>query len=78
LGVTSQINEYWRVGASALRDLEEKRTLLTRLSALYEDDCFVFETSAARRQFRDRSIDPEYIIQLRVGFKFLGEISAGL
>jgi LPS-assembly protein len=71
----SQLNENWSTFARHKRDLERGSSLSSSVGIGYEDECFVLEVAGRRTFFRDREIEPEDSVMLRVVFKRLGQIS---
>jgi LPS-assembly protein len=74
--VSSKLNENWSTFVANRRDLEAKTNLSTRFGLTYQDDCFLIETVATRTEFRDRELEPEDSIFVRVVFKLLGDFSS--
>jgi LPS-assembly protein len=76
-GLSSRLSENWSVGFNHRRDLIRDRSLSTALSLTYQDECFLIEGVARRSEYRDRDIEPDNSIFVRVVFKHLGEASGG-
>jgi LPS-assembly protein len=76
LRVTSQLNKNWSTFVSNRRDMEANENLSLKFGLTYQDDCFLIETIAARTEFRDRELEPEDSIFVRLVFKFLGDFSS--
>jgi len=76
-GIRSQINENWSVGFSHRRDLLEDQALRSAFIVGYQDDCFLIEGVAQRTNYRDRELEEDDSIFVRVVFKYLGEVSGG-
>jgi LPS-assembly protein len=74
--VGSQLTENWSGFVSHRRDLESDDNLSTRFGLTYQDECFLIETIAARTEFRDRELEPEDSIFVRLVFKLLGDFSS--
>jgi len=74
--IRAQLSEYWSVFASHRRDLIADDSLSTRAGVVYQDECFLIETAAERKFFRDRSSNSEDIFFVRIVFKHLGEFAA--
>ncbi len=76
-GIRSRLTENWSVGFSHRRDLIEDQALRSAISLAYQDECFLIEGVAQRSEFRDRDLEPDDSIFVRVVFKYLGEASGG-
>ena len=76
-GVRSRLNENWSVGFQHRRDLLDDRALRSAVSLAYQDECFLIEAVAQRTDYRDREIEEDDSIFVRVVFKYLGEVSGG-
>ena len=76
-GISSRLNENWTVGFQHRRDLVEERALRTAVSLGYQDECFLIEAVAQRTNYRDREIEEDDSVFVRVVFKYLGEVSGG-
>ena len=77
--LSSQLSRYWRARIAGVRDLTgggAQRDLGIRLT--YEDECFLFTFGYKRADIEDRDIAPSDIFFVRLGFKTLGTIGAGL
>ena len=77
--LSSQLNRYWRTRIAGVRDLKgggAQRDLGIRLT--YEDECFLFTFGYKRADIEDRDIEPSDIFYVRLGFKTLGTVGAGL
>ena len=74
--VSSQFTENYRGSLSGTNDLDDGGSL-RRISAslTYEDECFVFETTATRSFFEDRELRPSDSIVFRIALKTLGEFA---
>ena len=46
------------------------------LGAIYEDECFQFDTTLSRTFYLDREIKPTDAILFRLVFKTLGEVTS--
>jgi len=75
--VRSRLNENWSVGFQHRRDLLDDRALRSAVSLAYQDECFLIEAVAQRTDYRDREIEEDDSIFVRVVFKYLGEVSGG-
>jgi LPS-assembly protein len=69
VGATSQLSEFWSVGAAWSHDIESKKTRYYGGRLKYEDECFIFALQAQRRLYRDREIDPDFRVLVQVVFK---------
>lgn len=76
-GIRSRLNENWSVGFSHRRDLREDRALRSAISLGYQDECFLIEGVAERTNYRDRELEADDSVFVRVVFKYLGEASGG-
>lgn len=74
LGVSSRISRLWRANFSMTRDLQDSGTRNLALNFVYEDECLVFTVALQRHFFRDRDLEPDDSILLRLNFKTLGEV----
>jgi LPS-assembly protein len=63
----------WRVQAAMLRDLELSQTIINEAGLAYENDCFNILLGLRRSFTRDRDVEPNTSVTMRVGFKNLGE-----
>ena len=75
--IKSRLNENWTVGFKHRRDVLEDRALQSSISLAYQDECFLIEGIAQRKNFRDRELEADDSIFVRVVFKYLGEASGG-
>ena len=75
--IRSQLNENWSVGFSHRRDLREDQALRSAISLGYQDDCFLIEGVAQRTNYRDRELEADDSVFVRVVFKYLGEVAGG-
>ncbi|MEO3429654.1 LPS assembly protein LptD [Pelagibius sp. CAU 1746] len=76
-GISSRISENWTVGFSHRRDLISDQSLRSAISLAYQDECFLIEGVAQRSNYRDRDIEDDDSIFVRVVFRHLGEASGG-
>lgn len=76
-GISSQLTQYWRATASAIYDIESSDTRRIGLGAIYEDECFMFNTQASRSFFHDRDLKPDNVVMFTITFKTLGEFRTG-
>ena len=59
------------------RDLIVDQPLSTAISLAYQDECFLIEGVARRSEYRDRDVEPDDSVFVRIVFKYLGEASGG-
>lgn len=68
----------WRVGAFGRQNVELNRPVSVGFSALYEDECFIFETRFIKRYAEDPSTNNLYpgatVLLFRFGFKTIGDV----
>lgn len=76
-GIKSRLNENWSVGFSHRRDLIDDISLSSAVSLTYQDECFLIEGVAQRTDYRDRELEADDSVFVRVVFKYLGEASGG-
>ncbi len=76
-GINSRISENWSIGFSHRRDLISDQSLRSAVSLTYEDECFLIEGVAQRSNYRDRDVEDDDSIYVRVVFRHLGEASGG-
>jgi LPS-assembly protein len=76
LGATSQISQFWKVGAVWSHDLEAGKTRYYGGRLQYEDECFIFALDAQRRLYKDREIDPDFRVMVQVVFKQFTSLSS--
>ena len=76
LGASQRLG-FWRVSAFTRQDLQLNRPVATGLSALYEDECFIFETRFVKRYAEDPATNDLYpastMLLFRFGFKTIGD-----
>lgn len=77
IALSSRVTEHWTVGFSHRRDLFEDSSLETAVSLAYQDECFLIEGVAQRSFFRDRDLEADDSVFVRIVFKHLGEASGG-
>jgi LPS-assembly protein len=68
----------WRLSAFGRQDIQLDRPVAVGFSALYEDECFIFETRFIRRNAENLSTGDLYpgstMLLFRFGFKTVGEV----
>lgn len=75
LGAT--VTDFWSTKFSGVRDMSQtggQRSM--RLGLVYEDECFLFDTSLSRTFYQDRDVQPTDAILFRLVFKTLGEVTS--
>src|SRR3546814_16447425 len=77
LGIRSRLNENWSIRFQHRRDLIEDRALRTAISLGYQDECFLIEAVAPRTNYRDRELEEDDSLFVRVVFTYLGGVSVG-
>lgn len=75
-GFSSQLTETWSVVGNVSREAGRKGGKLSQGAGVkYEDECFIFETTATKNFYIDRDIKPGTTVMFRFAFKTLGEFS---
>lgn len=72
----AQVTDTWSTNISGVRDLTTdggQRSM--RLGAVYDDECFTFNTAISRNFYLDREIKPTDSIMFYLVFKTLGEVT---
>jgi LPS-assembly protein len=68
----------WRFSAFGRQDIQFDRPVATGFSAMYEDECFIFETRFIRRNAENPSTGDLYpgstMLLFRFGFKTIGDV----
>ncbi|MBJ7250386.1 MAG: LPS-assembly protein LptD [Acetobacteraceae bacterium] len=79
LGATQRLG-LWRVSASVRQNIELNQPVAAALSALYEDECFIFETRFVKNYAEDPATNKLYpgatMLLFRFGFKTIGDFGA--
>ena len=73
----AQLTDTWSANLGGVRDLTangDQRSM--NLGAIYEDECFQFDTTLSRTFYLDREIKPTDTILFRLVFKTLGEVTS--
>lgn len=79
LRASSDITDRWTLAANTRHDLAENGgTLSYGASLTYHCDCMTFELNYERTFTRDRDVQPEERIFVRLNLKSLGEVQTGL
>ncbi len=73
--LNSQFAENWSGFVSHRQDFEEGIALTTRVGLKYQDECFTIEGIYERTNFRDREVEPDNAIMIRIALRNLGEIA---
>ena len=75
VGLNSQMTKHFSARASMIRNLSgvDEGPLAYSFGMTYEDECFLFDASAARSYAVDRDFIPKNTFLFRVVFKTLGE-----
>jgi LPS-assembly protein len=68
------LTEQWRINGSARRDLIEDGMTFAGVGLVFQNECFTLLTSFARQFTRDRDVEPDTSLTVRVSFKNLNEI----
>lgn len=68
------LSDEWSVSANARRDLLLNNMLFAGLGLVYQNECFTLATQFSREFTRDRDIEPDDSISVRVSFKNLNEL----
>lgn len=77
MSASSQLNRFWRVRVSGLRDIASDEMRSLNASLVYENECVIFTTRASRTFFRDRDLEPTDQLTFNVVLKTLGEVRTG-
>ena len=76
LGVSQRLG-MWRFSALGRQNIELNRPVAAALSALYEDECFIFETRFVKNYAEDQTTNNLYpgatMLLFRFGFKTIGD-----
>ena len=76
LGVSQRLG-MWRFSALGRQNIELNRPVAAALSALYEDECFIFETRFVKNYAEDQTTNNLYpgatMLLVRFGFKTIGD-----
>ncbi|WP_420547416.1 LPS-assembly protein LptD [Curvivirga sp.] len=75
LSASVGIDDYWRTTGYWLYDLLGSDSRYAGLSLIYEDECFIFNTSYVRDFTNDGVDGPSDTVMLKLTFKTLGEIN---
>ena len=73
-GISSSINDDWRISANTVRDLEREESRSNRLSLMYEDVCFRLNATFSRAYTTVAEVGRSDQIFFRLTFKHLGEV----
>jgi LPS-assembly protein len=76
LGASQRLG-FWRFGAFGRQDMQLNRPVALGVSAMYEDECFIFETRFTKRYAEDPATNDLYpgatMLLFRFGFKTIGD-----
>ena len=72
--ISSQLNENWSIYGAHRRDVQDNDSLSSSIGLSYQDECFFFSIEAERDHYRDREIDPEDSIMVKLVFTQLGNV----
>lgn len=75
-GSVVKLNEYWRAFGQVRHDLANSRSVSNRIGVGYEDECVDLSLSFSQSFYRDRDIEPDSAVVLRITLKTLGSASA--
>ncbi|MHA1540262.1 MAG: LPS-assembly protein LptD [Alphaproteobacteria bacterium] len=67
-----KMTEYWSVSANTVRSLEDHATRSAGIEFIYGDECLNFSLGMDRRFTKDRDLEQEDKIYLKVSFRNLG------
>ena len=73
-GISSTINDDWRISANTVRDLEREESRSNRLSLVYEDVCFRLNATYSRAYTTVAEVGRSDQLFFRLTFKHLGEV----
>ncbi len=69
-----QLTDDWRINGSARRDLIENTMTFAGAGLVFQNECFTLLTSFSRQFTRDRDVEPDTSLTVRVSFKNLNEL----
>ena len=76
VGVSQRFG-FWRLTAFGRQDVQLNRPVVAGVSAMYEDECFIFETRFVKRYAEDPATNDLYpgatMLLFRFGFKTIGD-----
>lgn len=76
LGASQRLG-FWRVSAFGRQDMQINRPVAVGVSAMYEDECFIFEARFIKRYAEDPATNNLYpgatMLLFRLGFKTIGD-----
>lgn len=76
LGASQRLG-FWRLSAFGRQDMQLNRPVALGVSAMYEDECFIFETRFTKRYAEDPATNDLYpgatMLLFRFGFKTIGD-----
>ena len=71
--LSSQVTDTWSTSLFSSYDLDENNSVSSKFSIIYEDECFILDSSLSRDYDEDQS--NEDILFIKLTFKTLGEVS---
>lgn len=74
VGLGTQLTDEWSVNLQGRRDLLLDEMLYAGFGVVYQNDCFMLAAQFNRTFIRDRDIEPDNNVSLRVSFKGLNEL----
>ena len=72
--VSSQLNKNWSAFVRHRRDIRADESRFTAMGLTFKNDCCLVELVGERKFFKDRELDQEDSIFVRIVFKHLGEV----
>jgi len=73
LTVAARLTDHWRVSAYARRDLRTAKGVSDGMRLAYEDECFIFDVSLARRHVSINGDNGATIVLFQLTFKTVGQ-----
>jgi LPS-assembly protein len=72
--ISSQLNENWSVYGAHRRDVQDNDSLSSSIGLSYQDECFFIAIEGKRDHYKDREIDQEDSIMVKLVFTQLGNV----
>jgi LPS-assembly protein len=72
-GISTRLTDHWRMSAFARRDLRTAKEISDGVRVAYEDECFIFDVSLARRQTSINGDNGATILLFQLTFKTVGQ-----
>jgi LPS-assembly protein len=69
-----QLAKYWSVFGNARYDITNSQQISDSLGLRYSDDCFALTVTYQETFIRDRDIQPNETVMVRLEFKYLGAV----